>query len=168
MNSTTAFFSILMILGVGLGTACANTTSSASADIEKLEDAQADLKPAIFAEDGVAIRGYDPVAYFTEGTPTKGSEEFEYEWLGAIWHFASAQNRDAFANEPNKFTPQYGGYCAWAVKEGYTAEIDPQAWKIVDGKLYLNFNKDVQKQWQQDIPGNIAKADQNWPGVLKK
>jgi YHS domain-containing protein len=121
-----------------------------------------------FVEDGVAIKGTDPVAYFTENAPVQGSEEFAYEWQGATWHFSSAENRDKFAANPEQYAPQYGGYCAYAVSKGSTAPIDPGAWKIVDGKLYLNFDKSVQEKWEKDIPGYIEKANANWPGVLEK
>ncbi len=115
---------------------------------------------------GVAIDGWDPVAYFTDGKPVEGSREFVHEWNGATWRFASAAHRDLFAQAPEKYAPQYGGYCAWAVSQGYTADIDPEAWKIEDGRLYLNYSLDVQKKWATDIPGNIAKADANWPKLL--
>ena len=115
---------------------------------------------------GLAVAGYDPVAYFTDGKPVEGSSDFTTEWKGATWRFASTAHRDQFVAEPEKFAPQYGGYCAWAVSQGYTAGIDPQAWKIVDGKLYLNYDKDVQQKWQQDVPGNIRKADGNWANLL--
>jgi hypothetical protein len=85
--------------------------------------------------------------------------------MGANWRFASAENRDRFAADPERYAPQYGGYCAYAVSEGTTADIDPEAWKVVDGKLYLNLSKDVQKLWEQDIPGYIEKADANWPEI---
>ncbi len=114
---------------------------------------------------GTAIEGYDPVAYFNEGRPVEGKSEFSHDWLDATWYFASAKNRDLFAAAPDKYAPQYGGYCAWAVAHGYTAKIDPEAWKIVDDKLYLNYSKDVQAQWAQDIPGNITKGDANWPKI---
>jgi YHS domain-containing protein len=114
---------------------------------------------------GTAIEGYDPVAYFEEGKPVEGDSDYTHDWMGATWYFASAANRDLFAADPEKYAPQYGGYCAWAVANGYTAKIDPQAWAVVDDKLYLNYSLDVQKQWQQDVPGNITKADGNWPGI---
>ncbi len=114
---------------------------------------------------GTALEGTDPVAYFTVGKPVEGSSDFAYEWNGAEWHFASAENRDMFAADPEKYAPQYGGYCAWAVSQGYTASTDPDAWKIVDGKLYLNYSKGVQERWQKDVSGNIAKGDENWPGI---
>ncbi len=112
---------------------------------------------------GVAIKGYDPVAYFTESKPVEGSKEFTYDWQSATWRFASAKNRDLFAKDPEKYAPQYGGYCAYAVSQGYTATIDPQRWKIVDGKLYLNYSKEAQELWEKDVPGHIAAADKNWP-----
>jgi YHS domain-containing protein len=117
---------------------------------------------------GTAIEGYDPVAYFEEGKPVEGDSDYAYEWLGATWYFASAANRDLFAADPERYAPQYGGYCAWAVANGYTAEIDPQAWAVVDDRLYLNYSLDVQRQWQQDVPGNIGKADANWPGIREE
>ena len=115
----------------------------------------------------LALNGYDAVAYFS-GNAAQGSGEFTHEWNGATWRFVNAANRDQFANEPQKYAPQYGGYCAWAVGHGYTAKGDPEAWKIVDGKLYLNYSKDVQAKWERDIPGFIAKGDENWPKFLQE
>jgi YHS domain-containing protein len=114
-----------------------------------------------------AIHGYDPVAYFTDAKPVPGKEDFEFEWMGAKWRFATAEHREAFKTAPEKYAPHYGGYCAYAVSQGHVADIDPNAWSIVDGKLYLNYDADVQKKWKADIPGYIMKADKNWPGVLK-
>lgn len=115
-----------------------------------------------------AVGGYDPVAYFTERKPVKGDSRFVTQYAGAEWRFASAENRDKFIAEPQHYAPQYGGYCAWAVADGSTASADPQRWKIVDDKLYLNYDADVQKKWELDIAGNIRKADKNWPAVLGK
>lgn len=115
---------------------------------------------------GIAIKGYDPVAYFNSGTPTKGNPEISYEWNGATWRFAGSENRDTFAKAPEEYAPQYGGYCAYAVSQGTTANIDPAAWKIVDGKLYLNLSPRIQKKWEQDIPGYIEQADANWPKII--
>ena len=115
---------------------------------------------------GGAIRGYDPVAYHTEGKPVAGKRAHRVEWKGATWSFASAENKALFEGDPEKYAPWYGGYCAWAVSNGGTASIDPDAWTIVDGKLYLNYSLGVREQWSQDIPGNIAKADVNWPRLL--
>lgn len=116
----------------------------------------------------LAVGGYDPVAYFTDNRPVKGDSRFAYEYKGAQWHFASAANRDRFIAEPERYAPQYGGYCAWAVSEGSTASADPKLWKIVDGKLYLNYDASVQKKWEKDIAGHIRRADANWPAVLGK
>ena len=116
---------------------------------------------------GVAIKGYDPVAFHREGKPVKGSSDYEFQWKDAEWRFASAENRDLFEADPGKYAPRYGGYCAWAVSEGYTASVDPKnAWNIVDGRLYLNYNAEIKQKWEEDIPGHIKKADANWPGVL--
>ena len=116
----------------------------------------------------LAVDGYDPVAYFTEGAPTKGSRKFTLEWQGANWRFASQESLDAFRSEPERYAPAYGGYCAWAVSQGYTAGIDPQAWRIVDGRLFLNYNRKVQKTWEADRANLIEQADRNWPQVLEK
>lgn len=120
---------------------------------------------AFFNSDGVAIEGTDPVAYFTEGKAVEGRDDISFDYGGVTWRFASTANRDAFAAEPARYAPQYGGYCAWAVSQGYTASTVREAWHIEDGKLYLNYSKGVQKRWAEDIPGNISKADGNWPGL---
>lgn len=114
---------------------------------------------------GVALKGYDPVAYFEAGQPVKGQAAFSHSWMNAKWFFGSQANRDKFAAGPEKYAPRFGGYCAWAVSQGYTAPIDPQAWKIVDGKLYLNYDKSVQKKWEKDVRRLIADAEKNWPGL---
>jgi len=123
--------------------------------------------PVNQSSDGVAIEGYDPVAYFTDSKPVMGSSEYTYQWHGAVWHFASAQHRDAFAKSPESYAPQYGGYCAYGVSQGHTAPVDPAAWKIINGKLYLNYNKEVQKLFLNDPSSEIEKADQNWPKLHK-
>jgi YHS domain-containing protein len=97
----------------------------------------------------------------------KGDARFTTTLDGVEYRFATAQNLARFKASPDAYLPQYGGYCAWAVSRGYTAKSDPLAWKVIGGKLYLNYDKDVQKRWAADIPGNIAKADRNWPQVLK-
>ncbi len=115
---------------------------------------------------GGAIRGYDPVAYFTENQPIKGKKAFSHQWKNATWRFASARNRQLFRTNPQKYAPQYGGYCAYAVSQGYTASINPHAWKIVEGKLYLNYSKGVQRLWEENTDGHIKRADENWPRIL--
>jgi YHS domain-containing protein len=119
----------------------------------------------VYSSWGTAIDGYDAVAYFNEGKPVEGDSEFSHDWNGATWHFSSAGNRDLFAADPEKYAPQYGGYCAYAVSQGYTASTEPDAWSIVDGKLYLNYSKSVQSKWEQNTSGYIKDADTNWPGI---
>ncbi|MEO0388290.1 MAG: YHS domain-containing (seleno)protein [Pseudomonadota bacterium] len=122
--------------------------------------------PPVYTEDGIAIDGSDAVAYFREGKPVAGAADITHAWNGATWRFSSEANRDAFAADPEAFAPQYGGYCAYAVSEGYTAPTVPEAWTIVDDKLYLNFSVRVKRRWERDIPGRIAAANANWPKVL--
>lgn len=121
-----------------------------------------------FERNRLAIDGYDPVAYFTERKPVKGTPEFRAEFQGATFQFASADHRDRFAADPEKFAPQYGGYCAYGMAKGYKAAIDPEAFTVVHGKLYLNYSDAVQTRWLSDIPGYIHKADVNWPEVQKQ
>ena len=114
----------------------------------------------------VAIHGYDTVAYFNQGAPVKGSAEHAFTYKGAEWHFSSAENRNLFEAEPARYAPQYGGHCAYAASRGYFADIDPAAWRVHDGKLYLNYSLKVQKLWERDVEGNIVKGDANWPKML--
>ena len=125
-------------------------------------------KPPVFTGlvQGVAVGGYDPVAYFSQGAAVEGDPAITTTYDGAEWRFSSTENRDAFLANPARYAPQFGGYCAWAVSEGYTAKGDPRHWQIVDGKLYLNFNGRIHRRWQGDIPGHIASATRNWPNVL--
>lgn len=123
---------------------------------------------AYFENGGVAIRGYDPVAYFKQDKPVKGSSAYTATHEGSTFHFASAANRDAFAADPGKYAPQYGGFCAYAVANGYKAKIEPDAFTIVNGKLYLNYDQSIQQRWRRDVPGYIKKGDHNWPEVSKK
>jgi hypothetical protein len=125
-------------------------------------------KPAVYSTGDGAIRGYDPVAYFTIGDPTRGSDAFTTTWQGTVWKFSSAENRDRFEADPAAFAPRYGGYCAYAVSKGATASTEPEAWSIVDGKLYLNYSVDIRQRWRQDTVANIKAADSNWPAVLQR
>ena len=126
-------------------------------------------KPAIYTDflSDVAVGGYDPVAYFKDGKPVRGDKAFSTRYMGAEFRFATKTNLDAFLKQPTAYAPQYGGYCAWAASQGYTAKGDPKYWKVVNGKLYLNYDGNVQKKWEADIPGFITKADMNWPQILK-
>lgn len=121
------------------------------------------VKPVNTDSRGLALKGYDPVAYLVEGRPVEGLPSFGYEWNGATWRFASAANRDRFAADPEAYAPQFGGFCAWAVSRNYTADIDPEAFDVVNGKLYLNYSKLVQLRWKAFRDENIRKAEQNWP-----
>lgn len=114
----------------------------------------------------VGLSGYDPVAYFTDGRPVRGSAAYRTTYQGYEYRFASAQHLAAFNADPAHYLPQFGGYCAWAVSQGYTAAGNPDNWRIVDGRLYLNYNDEIQHRWEADIPGHIRSANANWPGVL--
>lgn len=125
-------------------------------------------KSEVFVSSGSAIKGYDAVAYFTEGKPVKGDKKFSYNWKGADWYFSSQQNRNSFKADPLKYAPQYGGYCAFGASEGHKAPIDPQAWTIVDNKLYLNYDKDIKTKWTKDQSIRIKQADMNWAKIKDK
>ena len=126
------------------------------------------VEPVNKSRQGVSIEGYDPVAYFVVGRPVKGNPQFRTEWNGATWWFSSEANRDKFVADPEAFAPRYGGFCAKAVSEGQTASIDPEAWEIVDGKLYLNYSLKVRDLWRKDRDDRIRRADENWPKLLAK
>lgn len=123
--------------------------------------------PATYtAKDGLGAHGYDPVAYFTQGKPVKGSAAHQIVWNGATWRFASAQSLETFKANPVRFAPQFGGYCAWAVSQHYLAPGDPNVWKIVDGRLYLNANARAKELWEADQSEAIVRGHANWPAVL--
>ena len=122
---------------------------------------------AVNTEHGLAIKGYDPVSYFTTGKPTPGLAQFSATYKGTTYRFASAGNRDRFVAAPEQFVPQYGGYCAYAIALNKIADIDPDEWAVVNNKLYLNNNFFSQTLWSLDKTGNIARGDQNWPLVPK-
>jgi YHS domain-containing protein len=121
-----------------------------------------------YEHDGLALRGYDPVAYFTEQRAVKGLPEFLLEHRGSTFRFASSANREAFRQDPARYAPQYGGYCAYGTARGYKAAIDPAAFRVVDGKLYLNYDASVQREWSKDVAGYIDTADRNWPAVSRQ
>ena len=128
------------------------TTTAATAD-------------TVFKQDGVAIKGFDAVSYHKTNTAREGNPQHWYQWKGAKWLLSSSANRDLFATNPAQYAPEYGGYCAYAASKGSLAPIDPYAWTIHDGRLYLNYSKQVRSIWQEDIPENIKKADTNWPNL---
>lgn len=122
-----------------------------------------DYPEAIYISNGIAIGGYDPVGYFNESRAVKGSKEFSYKWKDATWYFVSNDNLNAFKANPEKYAPQYGGYCAWGMSNGYKAKVDPlNAWTINNGKLYLNYSKSIKGKWLPEKDELIKKADANW------
>lgn len=123
-------------------------------------------EPYVFSKGGVAIRGADPVAYFTEGAPVLGSPDHALMWEGTTWHFATLENMEAFIANPQAYAPQYGGYCAFAMSKGYIATSVPEAWTLHEGKLYLNYSVNVRQVWLEDVPGNIELANGVWPTIL--
>ncbi|MEO0886388.1 MAG: YHS domain-containing (seleno)protein [Cyanobacteria bacterium J06634_6] len=175
LSRSTVLLAATLSVAIGI-TACGPTTTTPAEDVGATEQPPAESSASassasteggetVYVKDGVAIAGADPVAYFTDEQFVPGSAEYTHEWKGTTWQFASAENRDLFADGPEAYAPQYGGYCAWAVGQNALAAIDPNAWSIVDGKLYLNANKRIQDRWSEDIPGNIALAEDNWPGL---
>jgi len=117
---------------------------------------------------GLALQGYDPVAYFVDGQPEKGKADLKIDHGGATYYFASAKNMEAFKANPDAYLPQYGGFCAMGASFNHKFEGDPKVWRIVDNKLYVNFNPDVGHRWAQDIPANISRANDNWPQIKDK
>lgn len=115
----------------------------------------------------VAIEGYDSVAYFQQNTAVKGDPAFQHDWQGANWHFSSAENKALFVADPEKYAPQYGGYCAYAISQNTTAGIDPSQFTIVNDKLFLNYNAKIQKKWLADRDAYIIAANKNWPDVVE-
>lgn len=126
------------------------------------------LNHKTFTDADGAIRGYDPVAYFTESAPVRGDANISYNYRDATWYFASEENRDLFVDDPERYAPQYGGYCAYAMSRGFVVSSDPNAWAIVDDKLYLNYSLGVRETWLKDTDGYIEKADRKWAEKLRK
>jgi YHS domain-containing protein len=143
-------------IAAGLGLAALTVPAAASAE--------APVYTSTFSN--VALSGYDTVAYFTAGKPVKGSATHKITYKGAEWRFSSAANLAKFKASPARFAPQYGGYCAWAVSQGYTAAGDPTVWKIVGNKLYVNYNQEIGAKWSKNVPGFIKSGDANWPKIL--
>lgn len=130
-----------------------------------IQDAAAD-HPVFYAREGAAISGYDTVAYFTMGKPVLGEPDIAVKWKGAVWLFSSMAHRDKFEADPRSYAPQYGGYCAYGTAMGVAKPTDPQAWKIVDGKLYLMNTPGVLNLWLRDVDGTIQRSNLNWPAIL--
>ena len=126
-------------------------------------------KEPVYTVKGFAIKGYDAVAFFTLKKGEKGSEQFSYDWKGSKWLFSSKENLDLFKSDTETYAPQYGGYCAWGMKNGYKAKTDPaNAWIIHNGKLYLNYNQSIKNKWLKDKNGYIKTADENWKKKVKE
>jgi YHS domain-containing protein len=147
----TAFAVMVIVLGLLVG----NPGSALAASDSPV--------PPVNAKEGVGLKGYGPVAYFTNGAPTKGLEQYTFAWKGVGYRFASAENLDRFKADPGKYLPQYGGYCAYAMSLDRIADVDPSRWAIVNGKLYLNNGFVAEKLWSLNKSGNIVSADRNWP-----
>ncbi|MDH3665718.1 MAG: YHS domain protein [Paracoccaceae bacterium] len=129
--------------------------------------ASADNPALVIDDQGRAVDGYDTVAYFSQGKAMAGDAAFSHNWQGATWLFTSAEHRDLFAADPERYAPQFGGYCAYAVSTNHAIKGRPDVWSIYEGKLYLNLGPGAQKKWERDVPGNIARAVNNWPGALQ-
>ncbi|MFN8313770.1 MAG: YHS domain-containing (seleno)protein [Cyclobacteriaceae bacterium] len=124
--------------------------------------------PEVYSTEKGAIDGYDPVAFFKEQKPVQGKKEFATTWSDAVWYFASKENRDAFIADPEKFAPQYGGYCAYGTAAGHKSPTQADTWTIVNNKLYFNYNKDVWVRWNKDQSNLIEKANKIWPTLKKQ
>jgi YHS domain-containing protein len=118
--------------------------------------------------DGLALRGFDPVAYFTQNEAVKGEPRWTVTYRGVTYEFASKEDQAAFQANPEKYVPQYGGFCAFATSKGVKADADPHEFAISKGKLYVNNNEQAEKLFQEDVAGTIEKADHNWPDVVKQ
>jgi YHS domain-containing protein len=125
-------------------------------------------KAEVFSTSSGAIKGYDPVAYFAVGKPVKGDPKISFHWNDAVWYFSSQANLEAFKSSPEKYAPQFGGYCAYGVSDNHKAPTEPDAWTIVDGKLYLNYNNNVKSLWSKDRADRIKKANELWPEIKNK
>ena len=133
--------------------------------------AQSTVAPAkelLNLENGVAIQGYDPVAFFADNRPVKGNAQFQSEYRGAKYYFASAEHKTAFDKEPAKYEPQFGGYCAYGASRGKTVPIKIETWEIVNGRLLLQYDLDVKSKFDKDPQGTLRKADETWPGLVEK
>jgi YHS domain-containing protein len=125
-------------------------------------------KSEVYVADGKAIKGYDPVAFFTESRPVMGRDSLTFSWNGATWYFADRRHLESFQSMPERYAPQYGGYCAYGTAQGHKAPTQVDTWSIYDGKLYFNYNQKVKEEWSKDRPAMIRKADENWTKIKDK
>lgn len=151
----TVFIAIAALFSACAKVASVNTKSAAADSLKGFATINTN-------SDGVALQGFDAVAYFAVDNAVQGNKTYEYVWNGAKWLFSSEENMNKFKANPEEYAPQFGGYCSWAVSKGYTADGDPKAWKVVDGKLYLNYNPEVKEMWEKEQQGNIKKGEENW------
>lgn len=149
----------ILFLTIGIGIAVAVWVGIRQTD---------DFKQINTTAENVAIKGFDTVAYFTSENPVQGNPQYSFIWNGAKWYFSSAENMEKFKAAPETYAPQFGGYCSFAVSKGYTADGDPNAWKIVDGKLYLNYNQKVKQMWEAEQETRIEDGEKNWQQFKKK
>jgi len=149
-SATTSFWArFLVLFSVGaLVTSCASYSSRYYKSSEDL-----------------ALEGYDPVAYFTEGSPSRGDPQYRLEWMGATWQFTSREHLGLFRADPERYAPQFGGYCAWGIAKDRLIKVDPEVWSIVNGNLYLNFNAKIQEDWFANQKEYLREAQANWPGL---
>lgn len=144
-------FILLFIVGIGIAAAVWLGTRPSE-----------DFRRVSTTAENVAVKGFDTVAYFTAQTPVQGDPKISLVWNGARWYFSSAENMEKFKADPEAFAPQFGGYCSYAVSKGYTADGDPNAWSIVNGKLYLNYSQQVKKLWEAEQEKRIRDGEVNW------
>lgn len=163
---------IVGLMTIGLGSSLSASVRRDSSILESnssgwLAQTEAATRyPAVYTENGFALDGQDVVAYFTQKALVEGNQKYSHRWQGSQWLFSNAANRDRFAKNPEKYAPQYGGYCSKAAAGGVLATTVPTAWEVRDGKLYLNYSAEAQKEWKQDTATKIVKANANWPKIL--
>lgn len=149
--------------------AAALLVGGADPSIVAAQEAQPEIwqgRRADYAANVLAVGGFDTVAYHTRQSAVPGNSQFRVSWKGAEWHFASQENRDLFVREPDRYAPQYGGWCAFALAIGTRASSDPRLFDVVNGRLYLNQSLGTQSSWRQDQASMIQRGDQNWPRLL--
>ena len=167
-------FLVLGLLAIGVSGCRFNSKISGTpaprenAPQTKLAEAGQNLVHMNLDEEGVALRGYDPVAYFIEDEPVKGQEVYSFVWQEATWYFATAENRDLFSDEPEKYAPANGGYCTFGIVLGKKFDGDPKVWSVIKSRLYVFLNEDVQQKFLLDSTGNLQKVAANWPTIQFK
>lgn len=168
--SSMTCFAVLGMLAIGLSSCrsqseAIDTASSQSVPQTETTQTEDDLVHLNLDEEGIALRGYDPVSYFTAGKPVKGQAAYSFVWNDATWRFASAENRDLFSNEPEKYAPANGGYCTFGIVLRKKFDGDPQVWSVIKSRLYVFLNEEVQQKFLQDSTGNLQKVATNWPVI---